>query len=101
MPARDEAACIGETVLTLLRQDYRGALEVLVVDDHSSDHTADVVRATAAQAGSVRRVTVLAAPSVPDGWTGKLWAVHQGISHVQALAERAIVRLAWLRSLNP
>ena len=62
---------------------------MVVVDDHSSDHTADVVRATAAQAGSVRRVTVLAAPSVPDGWTGKLWAVHQGISHVQALAERA------------
>ena len=89
MPARDEAAFIGETVLTLLRQDYRGVLEVVVVDDHSSDHTADVVRATAAQAGSARRVTVLAAPSVPEGWTGKLWAVHHGISHAQALAERA------------
>jgi len=89
VPARDEAALIGETVLALLKQDYRGDLEVVVVDDHSSDHTADLVRATAAKAASVRRVTVLAAPSMPDGWTGKLWAVHQGIRHAQALAERA------------
>jgi hopene-associated glycosyltransferase HpnB len=89
VPARDEAAFIDEAVLTLLRQDYRGALDVVVVDDHSSDHTADVVRATAALAGSLRRVSVLAAPSVPDGWSGKLWAVHHGIGHAQALAERA------------
>jgi len=87
IPARDEAALIGENISTLLGQDYRGSFRVIVVDDHSSDDTAAVARRTATAAGSSERVTVLAAPGLPDGWTGKLWALHHGIRSIQTLPE--------------
>jgi hopene-associated glycosyltransferase HpnB len=87
IPARNEAAVIGGTIASLLRQDYRGGLALIVVDDHSSDATAAVVRHAAAAGSASDRVTVLAAPNLPDGWTGKLWAVHRGVSHAQALPE--------------
>ena len=87
IPARNEASVVGETIGTLLRQNYRGAFTVIVVDDHSSDDTAAVARRVAAAAGASARVTVLAAPMLPDGWTGKLWAVQHGIGHVQTLSE--------------
>ena len=48
IPARDEAAVIGETLGTLLRQDYRGSFALIVVDDHSSDNTAAAARDAAA-----------------------------------------------------
>jgi hopene-associated glycosyltransferase HpnB len=78
IPARDEADVIGDAVGSLLAQDYVGRLDIVIVDDHSSDGTADVVRATAAAAGATDRVTVIQATAVPAGWTGKLWAVRQG-----------------------
>jgi hopene-associated glycosyltransferase HpnB len=87
IPARDEAAIIGESIGTLLRQDYRGGFAIIVVDDHSSDDTAAAARHAAAAADASERLTVLAAPSLPGGWTGKLWAMHQGLRHIQALPE--------------
>jgi hopene-associated glycosyltransferase HpnB len=84
IPARDEAALIGQTVASLLRQDYRGGLDLIVVDDHSTDGTAAVAHQAAAAAGGADRLTVLPAPNLPDGWTGKLWAVQHGVSHAQA-----------------
>ena len=87
IPARDEAGVIGETVASLLRQDYRGALALIVVDDHSSDDTATAARRAAVAAGASERLTVLAAPSLPEEWTGKLWAMHHGIANAQALPE--------------
>src|SRR5262249_35748736 len=80
IPARDEAIVIGATVASLLRQDYRGAFALIVVDDHSSDDTAATARRAAAAAGASERLKVLAAPSLPEGWTGKLWAMHHGIA---------------------
>jgi cellulose synthase/poly-beta-1,6-N-acetylglucosamine synthase-like glycosyltransferase len=53
IPARNESAVIGETVRSLLRQDYRGNFAVLVVDDHSSD---DTVRVAGRMAESTRRL---------------------------------------------
>ena len=75
VPARDEAATIGETVRSLLAQDYPGPLRLLVVDDRSADGTA--AAASAAAAGD-RRFALLAGGPRPPGWTGKLWALHQG-----------------------
>jgi hopene-associated glycosyltransferase HpnB len=89
IPARDEGTVIGETIVSLLRQDYRGSFTLIVVDDHSSDNTATATRHAAAEEGASDRVTVLAAPSLPEGWTGKLWALHQGVSYSQGLAEPA------------
>lgn len=87
IPARDEALLIGETIAALLRQDYPGSLAVIVVDDHSTDDTAAVARRAAAAMNGSERVIVLAAPRLPDGWTGKLWALNHGINHAEAWSE--------------
>lgn len=69
VPARDEERGIEAAVASLAAQEY-GPVEVLVVDDESSDRTAE--RAAAAGA------TVLRGEPLPAGWVGKSWACHQG-----------------------
>jgi Glycosyl transferase family 2 len=64
VPARDEAANIGDCVRSLVRQG-----EVVVLDDGSSDGTADIARAAGAR--------VIAGEPVPPGWLGKQWACAQ------------------------
>ena len=85
IPARDEAACIGETVASLLAQDYPGELRVVVVDDNSRDGTGQVARDAAAKLGKTDRLTVLSGRPLPAGWTGKLWAQQQGVAFVDEL----------------
>jgi hopene-associated glycosyltransferase HpnB len=87
VPARDEADVVGGSIGSLLRQDYRGEFVVIVVDDHSIDDTAAVAQNAAVTAEASGRVIVLAAPSLPDGWTGKLWALHQGVTHALSLTK--------------
>jgi hopene-associated glycosyltransferase HpnB len=78
VPARDEADVMGGAVTSLLAQDYEGRLDIIIVDDHSTDGTAEIARAAAVAAGAGGRVTVMRAAPMPAGWTGKLWAVRQG-----------------------
>jgi hopene-associated glycosyltransferase HpnB len=85
IPARDEAASIGETVASLLAQNYSGELRVVVVDDNSRDATAETAREAAARLGKAERLTVLSGGALPAGWTGKLWAQQQGVAFVDAL----------------
>ncbi len=73
IPARNEAANIGNTLCDLLNQDY-ARFEVIVLDDRSTDETAQAARA-AAQGDS--RVRVLSGAELPSGWLGKNWACHQ------------------------
>jgi len=84
VPARDEADVIGRAIGSLLAQDYRGAVHIIVVDDHSGDGTAAVARDAAAQAGASDRLTVIASAPMPAGWTGKLWAMRQGAAAARA-----------------
>lgn len=79
VPARNEADGVAQTVCTLLQQRYEGALHLYLVDDHSTDGTADLARAAAQEAGREHSLTVVSAASLPSGWTGKLWAVHNGL----------------------
>ncbi len=85
IPARDEAVVIGRAVSSLLRQRYRGPFHLIVVDDHSSDGTAEAARAAAAAIGRADRLSVICAKPVPVGWTGKLWAVRHGIEAARPL----------------
>ncbi len=77
IPARDEAASIGETIASLLQQDYPGTFSIVLVDDQSSDGTADVARQAAA--ASPDRLTVVSGEALPPGWAGKVWAMQQGV----------------------
>jgi hopene-associated glycosyltransferase HpnB len=86
VPARDEADVIAESVGSLLRQDYPGRFSVVVVDDQSSDGTADAAAAASAM-GAAGRLRVLPGSNVPSGWTGKLWAMRQGLAVAEDGAE--------------
>ena len=79
IPARNEAASIGATIASLMRQDYQGRLAILLVDDESEDGTAEVARSAASAAHHRHHLTVITGRKVPAGWTGKLWAMKQGI----------------------
>ena len=84
IPARNEAAVIAESVGSMLRQDYAGALSVTVVDDESDDGTGALAKAAAE--GSGRAVRVIESRNLPAGWTGKLWAVSQGVAEAERVA---------------
>src|SRR5579859_7928406 len=83
VPARDEAEVIGRAVGSLIAQDYPGDFRIVLVDDGSSDGTAQIARETAAALGS-DRLTVIAGSPPPAGWTGKLWAMRNGIEQAGA-----------------
>lgn len=85
VPARNEADVIAKAVTSLLMQDYAGAFHVIVVDDHSTDGTADAARAAALQLQRPDRLTVIGAKPLPSGWSGKVWAQSQGIEAVRTL----------------
>ena len=73
VPARDEAETIGRVIASLLAQDYPGQFHVILVDDNSTDGTADL-------AGTAPNLRVLSGQPKPDGWSGKLWALAQGVA---------------------
>jgi hopene-associated glycosyltransferase HpnB len=85
VPARDEAEVIRASVSSLLQQDFPGRLEIVLVDDESTDGTGDIARARAAELGAAGRLTVLRSDGPADGWTGKIAAMHRGFTYVRSL----------------
>ena len=79
VPARNETRSLPKSLPSLLKQDYPGAFGVLLVDDGSEDDTADTARRIAERLEQSERFTVIAGKPLPPGWTGKLWALQQGI----------------------
>jgi chlorobactene glucosyltransferase len=74
VPARNEAHNIGRCVSSILTATYPN-LEIIVVDDSSTDGTADIARAAAK---GDPRVHVIICPPLPEGWFGKQWACTTG-----------------------
>jgi len=72
VPARDEADVIERSLGSLMRQEYEGAFKVILVDDQSGDGTGELARTLGCE--------VVNGLARPPGWTGKLWAVRQGIA---------------------
>ena len=90
IPARNEAVIIGETLAALTCQGKR--LQVILVDDCSSDGTAEI-----ASRFHDLSLTIVRGVPTPDGWTGKLWALEQGVTRVKTtytLLLDADIRLA-------
>ena len=71
VPARNEAEVVGAAVTALLIQDYPGAFQVVLIDDHSSDGTAALAERAAAAAstpgGALGRFRTVSAPDLPSG----------------------------------
>ncbi|MDA8163936.1 MAG: glycosyltransferase, partial [Desulfobacteraceae bacterium] len=84
VPARNEGDLLGRTLPSLLRQEYPGSFHVGLIDDRSADHTGAVARKLAAGLDLAARLTVVAGREPPSGWTGKLWALEQGLRAVPA-----------------
>jgi hopene-associated glycosyltransferase HpnB len=82
VPARDEAQSIAACVTSLLRQDYPGSFSIVLVDDQSSDGTAEIARAAARACGAEDRLAVVTGAARPPGWSGKVWAMSQGLAEV-------------------
>jgi hopene-associated glycosyltransferase HpnB len=89
VPARNEAEVIGRSIASLLAQDYPGRFHVVVADDHSTDGTAETAAHAAEVAGQTERLGVIAARPLPAGWSGKTWALSEGLAHADAVASEA------------
>jgi hopene-associated glycosyltransferase HpnB len=72
IPARNEEPVVGRALQSLARQEIAGDLRIVLVDDDSEDATAEI---------ALRYATVIRGAPLPEGWTGKVWALLQGIAH--------------------
>jgi hopene-associated glycosyltransferase HpnB len=80
IPARNEAETIGRTIASLAAQNFGGPFHIFLVDDHSVDGTAEIARNSAGP----DLLTVIAAPPLSSGWTGKLWALAEGLRQAES-----------------
>ncbi len=72
IPARNEADLLPTTLRSLKVQSYQGNFQIILVDDQSTDGTADIAKQVAED------ITIISSQPLPSGWTGKLWAMEQG-----------------------
>ena len=75
IPARNEADTIADT-LTALKQQGKG-LKIILVDDQSDDNTSKIATST-----GLENLTIISGTELPEGWSGKLWALEQGRQQV-------------------
>lgn len=83
IPARNEADVVAAAITSLLKQDHPSPLHIFLVDDASSDSTVEAARHAAADLGRSDALTVIAGAPLPAGWTGKMWAVAQGVARAR------------------
>ena len=79
VPARNEAESLRHTLPALLNQDYPWPFHVYMVDDCSQDGTGAIANEIAKSTGGPNHLTVIDGAELPVGWSGKIWALHQGI----------------------
>lgn len=77
IPARDEETVVEAALRSVLAQ-RRSRLRVVLVDDHSRDATRAIAARLAAEEPA-GRLTIATPPALPPGWSGKLWALDEGV----------------------
>ena len=77
VPARNEADVLAEALTSLKAQQFDGEFHIVLVDDNSTDGTGEI----AAELG----VTIIAGLPLPPEWTGKLWAMEQGVQAAESM----------------
>jgi len=93
VPARNESTSLPQTLPALLAQDYPGPWQIILVDDRSDDGTGELAR----QLGEGGLLTVVAGAELPAGWTGKVWALEQGMRTAAAEARYLLLTDADIR----
>ena len=79
IPARNEADVLPVSLKSLLNQDYSGQFSIILIDDQSTDKTGEVAQHIANQLNQSDRLNIISGQPLPVGWSGKLWAMEQGI----------------------
>ena len=87
VPARNEAEVVERSLSGLLAQDYAGEFRIILVDDDSEDGTGEIAARLSEVSGD--RLVVHRAPPLPDGWSGKLWAVNAGLERARTVLPEA------------
>lgn len=80
IPARNEAVCITRTLIALHEQGRFA--QITLVDDQSEDGTKDAATKVCEELG-LGNLLIIDGTAPPDGWSGKLWALEQGLTHVK------------------
>ncbi|MDD3288229.1 MAG: glycosyltransferase [Alphaproteobacteria bacterium] len=79
VPARNEAEALPKSLPSLMDQDYPGPWRIILIDDHSTDNTASVAYRIADKSQNAHRLMVLNAAKLPEGWSGKVAALQNGV----------------------
>ncbi len=82
IPARNEADVLPISLQSLLKQDYPGQFSIILIDDQSIDQTGKVAQNIAEKLNQSERFILISGQALPTGWSGKLWAIEQGIQFV-------------------
>ncbi|MEF8850672.1 MAG: glycosyltransferase [Candidatus Bipolaricaulota bacterium] len=85
IPARNESEALPESLLSVLAQEYPGDLNVIFVNDHSEDNTGEMAEEIAEKSDAEVNFQVLVPPPTPEGWAGKVWALHHGFKRAKKL----------------
>lgn len=75
IPVRNEAENIAELIDSLTKQSHLSSLEIIFIDDSSTDSTSKLLKTAVSEGATIK---VLNAPALPTGWLGKPWALQQG-----------------------
>jgi hopene-associated glycosyltransferase HpnB len=89
MPARNEAGMVPLTLPALYHQDFPGQISIHLMDDNSSDRTAEAARAAVEFFEHKNRSLAIHQGEIPPaGWAGKVWAMHQALRKIGANREQ-------------
>lgn len=85
IPARNEAEVIAFSLRSLFQQSYPGSFTIILVDDNSTDNTAIIAQELAQELNKTQQLHIVSGAPLPAGWSGKLWAMEQGIRYAETL----------------
>ena len=85
IPARNEAEVIAFSLRSLFQQSYPGSFAIVLVDDNSTDNTAIIAQEIAQELDKTAQFHIISGKPLPAGWSGKLWAMEQGIRYAETL----------------
>ncbi|MFB6291706.1 MAG: glycosyltransferase [Candidatus Bipolaricaulia bacterium] len=92
IPARNERKVLPNSLPSVLDQEYPGELTVIFVNDRSEDNTGELAEDIAKKSESNNNFQTVVPPPTPEGWAGKVWALHHGFDR----AKEREPELIWL-----